>query len=114
MWKFFASYSFFYGTFFIFAASANFLIKPFGFSDLAISLSAVALIVLGAVGAVLSSVFIKKTKNYGLLIRVLTFSAAGGLILMLLQLFIVPKAGITIIILGIVGFFVVPVVPITY
>lgn len=81
---------------------------------MAISLGAVALIVLGAVGAVLSSVFIKKTKNYGLLIKVLTFSASGGLVLMLLQLFTLPKAGITIIILGVIGFFVVPVVPITY
>ncbi len=94
--------------------SGNFLIKPFGFSDLAISLSAVALILLGAVGAIISSLFIKRTKNYSLLIRILTFSASGGLILMLLQMYILPKAAITVIIVGLIGFFVVPMVPTTY
>jgi hypothetical protein len=111
---FFGSYSFFYGTFLIFATSGNFLIKPFGFSDLAISLSAVALIVLGAVGAIISSLYIRKTKNYSSLVKVLTFSASGGLIVMLLQLYTFPKAGITIIIVGLVGFVVVPMVPTTY
>lgn len=81
---------------------------------MAISLSAVSMIILGAVGAIISSLFIKKTKNYSLLIRILTFSASAGLIIMLLQLYTLPKAGITIIIVGLVGFFVVPIVPTTY
>lgn len=114
LWKFFSAYSIFYGTFLIFGASANFLIKPFGFSSLTISLSAVGLIVMGAVGAVIGSIFIKKTGRYKLLITVCTFSAVGLLVLMMLQLMIVPLSGITMIIVAFAGFCVVPVVPTSY
>jgi MFS family permease len=74
----------------------------------------VGLILFGAAGAVLASIFIKRTGRYKMLITVTTFAATGMLAVMVLQLLIVPLAGITMIIVAAVGFFVVPVVPISY
>ena len=104
----------FYGTFLIFGSSANFLIKPFGFSDITISLAAVGLIIFGAVGAVLGSIFLKRTRRYKVLITVTTFSAAGMLTVMIFQLLILPVPALTMLIVAVIGFFVVPVVPTSY
>jgi preprotein translocase subunit Sss1 len=79
-----------------------------------ISLSAVALILFGAVGAVISSLFIKRTRNYKFLLTVLTFTTTGTLILFALQLYILPTAALSIIVVGVIGFFVVPVIPTSY
>ena len=114
LWKFFLSYSIFYGSFQIFGSISNFLIKPFGYKDLTISLSAVSLILLGAVGAVVSSIFIKRTRNYKLLITATTFAGTGIMILLVCQLFIIPNAFITIAIVGCLGFVVIPVIPNSY
>lgn len=114
IWKFLGAYSLFYGSFLVFGSSANFLIKPFGFTDIIISLSAVGLIIFGTVGAVLGSIFIKRTRQYKILITVTTFAACGTLIALILQLFIIPVPGITIVIVAVIGFFVVPVVPTSY
>lgn len=114
LWKFFGAYSLFYGSFLIFGSSSNFLIKPFGFSDTIISLSAVGLILFGAVGAVVGSIFIKRTRQYKVLLTVTTFAACGALTVMILQLLIIPVPGLTAIIVAVVGFFVVPVVPTSY
>lgn len=104
----------FYGTFLIFGSSSNFLIKVFDYSDLMISLAAVGLILFGAVGAIISSIFIKKTKKYKMMITVATFSATAFLLLMTMELLIAPVDFITLIITAFVGFFVVPVVPASY
>ena len=98
----------------IFGSSANFLIKPFGYSDITISLAAVGLIVFGTIGAILSSIYIKKTRNYKRMITFTTFTACGFLLILTLQLFIIPAPGLTMIIVALIGFNVVPIVPATY
>jgi FLVCR family feline leukemia virus subgroup C receptor-related protein len=45
---------------------------------------------------------------------VATFAAAGTLAVMVFQLLVLPVPGITMIIVGVIGFFVVPVVPTSY
>lgn len=114
LWKFFSAYSIFYGTFLIFGTSANFLIKPFGLSDTVISLAAIALILLGAAGAVTSSIFLKKTRRYKFVITLLTFASTGMLALLGLQSFLLPYEALTVIVVGVIGFFVVPIVPASY
>ena len=114
LWKFFISYSLFYGTFLIFGSSSNFLVKPFGLSDVFISLSAVSLILFGAVGAILSSIFIKRTKKYKILITIATFSSSGALTLLIVFLFVFKSEGLMLICSGLVGFFVVPIVSTSY
>lgn len=114
LWKFFGAFWLFYGTFLIFGSSSNFLIKVFNYSDLMISLAAVGLILFGAVGAIISSIFIKKTRKYKMMITVTTFSATAFLLLMTMELLIAPVDFITLIITAFVGFFVVPVVPASY
>jgi FLVCR family feline leukemia virus subgroup C receptor-related protein len=114
LWKFFGSYSLFYGSFLIFGGSANFLIKPFGFADLSISIAAVGLILFGTVGAIIGSIFIKKTGKYKLLITITTFTASGMLAVMVFQLLILPAAGLTMLVVAVIGLFVVPVVPASY
>lgn len=104
----------FYGTFLIFGASANFLIKPFGYSDATISLAAVGLIVFGTVGAIVSSIYIKRTRNYKKMITFTSFTACALLLALTIQLFIIPLSGITMIIVALIGFNVVPIVPATY
>lgn len=114
LWTFFMAYSLFYGTFFIFASVSNFLIKPFGLSDVMISLSAVGLIVVGAVGAILSSVYIKRTRNYRKLIKILTLATSLLMTVFTLQCFILPSPPLTVFLVAFLGLFVVPIVPITY
>lgn len=72
------------------------------------------LILFGAVGAVVGSIFIKRTRQYKILLTVATFAACGALTVMILQLLIIPVPGLTAIIVAVVGFFVVPVVPTSY
>ena len=59
MWIFFSCYCLLYGSFQTFASSANLLIKPFGATDLDISIAAIFLIIFGAIGAILSSIYLK-------------------------------------------------------
>jgi drug/metabolite transporter (DMT)-like permease len=79
-----------------------------------ISLAAVGLILMGTVGAIIGSIFIKKTRKYKMMITVTTFASMGILALMTFQLLIVPVDFLTLIIVCFVGFFVVPVVPASY
>lgn len=90
LWKFFSAYSIFYGSFMVFGTSANFLIKPFGLSDAVISLAAIALILLGAAGAVVSSIFLKRTRRYKFVITLFTFGSTGVLAVLGLQFFLLP------------------------
>ncbi len=72
------------------------------------------LILFGAVGAVVGSIFLKRTRQYKILVTITTFASCGALIAMMLQLVIIPVPGITAIIVAVIGFFVVPVVPTSY
>ena len=61
-----------------------------------------------------ASIYIKKTKNYKRLITFTTFAGSGIMVLMAAQLLVVPKAFLTIIIVGMLGFAIIPIIPNSY
>lgn len=65
-----------------FAANSNFIIKPYHYTDLEISINAVLLIAIGTVGAISFSIYIKKTFNYKKTIVVVPMGSAFMLILL--------------------------------
>ena len=113
-WKFIAGYALVYGTFQVFGTGANFLIKPFGYTDIEISISAVSLILLGTVGAIVFSVIVKRTGEHKKVINVINFSAVGVMLLLGMQLMIIPNPVITVFIVGGLGFVVFPLLPLSY
>jgi len=103
-----------YGTFQTFASSANFVIKPFGYTDLQISMAAVFLIIMGTIGAVLSSLYLKRTRKYKKVITICTIGATSTMLLLIIQLHILPHPFFTSSVVAMLGFFVTPIVPISY
>ncbi len=61
---FFPAYVLIYGTVIALGSEANLLFKPYGFTDIQIGLCAVTMLVLGVVGSILISLYIKKSNNY--------------------------------------------------
>ena len=114
MWIFFGCYCMLYGSFQTFAASANLLIKPFGVTDLDISIAAIFLILFGTVGAILSSIYLKKTRKYR---RVFIFCCLGSLLsisTLVLQLILLKSPLLMKLNVGLLGFFITPIVPMSY
>lgn len=53
-----------YGTFLSFGSASNMLFKPYGFVDIQIAIFAIILLVSGITGAIVYSLYIKKTQKY--------------------------------------------------
>ena len=103
-----------YGSFQTFASSANLLIKPFGATDIDISLAAVMLICCGVVGAVLASLYLKKYRNYRLVFRVCFVGAAFLTIFLAFQLGVIQSVTMIKINVGLMGLFITPIIPTSY
>lgn len=114
LWKFFSCYWLIYGSFQTFASSANLLIKPFGASNRDISVAAVMLILLGSVGAVLGSFYLKKTGQYRRLFRFCCLGALSLIVLLALQLIALDSVALIQLNVGILGFFLTPIIPTSY
>lgn len=70
--SFFLAYFLSYGTFVAFASNCNFIIKPYGYSDMEIAANAVCLMLAGACGAITFNLFIKRTFNFSLALRIIS------------------------------------------
>ena len=103
-----------YGSFQTFAASANLLIKPFGASDLDISVAAICLILFGTVGAVISSLILKKHRCFKLILRTCCLGALTSIILLAIQLVTVESPALIKLNVGILGLFLTPIIPTSY
>jgi sugar phosphate permease len=114
LWKFFPAYCVNYGTFIAFAANSNFIIKPYGYSDIEIAVNAVLLMAMGTVGAILVSLYIKKTHNYQRALRGSAIGSAVMLIILSVWLNTANKKVMTTIIISLMGCAVTPLVPICY
>jgi FLVCR family MFS transporter 7 len=90
------------------------LIKPFGYTDIQISIAAILLIVFGAVGAVLASLYLNRTQKYKKTIMICTIGACSTLILFGLQLHFFPTVYVMVCFVALMGFFVVPIIPLSY
>lgn len=114
LWKFFPAYCLGYGTFITFAANSNFIIKPYDYSDIQIAVNGVLLMVVGTAGAILFSLYIKRTYNYKLALKVTSFGALVMLLILCLWLNTANVKAVTAIIIAVMGFVVTPIVPICY
>ena len=114
LWKFFGCYWLIYGSFQTFASSANLLIKPFGASNLDISIAAICLIIFGATGAILGSIYLKKTRAFRRMFRFYTVGACVCIILLTIQLGTINSITLIKISVGILGFFITPIIPTSY
>ena len=103
-----------YGSFQTFAASANLLIKPFGATDIDISIAAICLIVLGTIGAVIGSIVLKKYRCYKLILRVCAVGALTCIILFAIQLLTIESVILIQINVAVLGFFLTPIIPVSY
>ncbi len=103
-----------YGSFQTFAASANLLIKPYGASDIDISFAAIGLIVLGTIGAVISSIILKKYRCFKLILRACGIGALTCIILFAIQLLTIESVLLVQINVAILGFFLTPIIPVSY
>jgi FLVCR family feline leukemia virus subgroup C receptor-related protein len=114
LWKFFLGFQLIYGTFIAFASNCNFLIKPYGYTDVEIAVNAVVLMGAGVIGSITFSLYIKKTFNYGKAIRTV---AVGSVLLMTLLCFWLNTSNgkvVTTIIIAAMGFIITPIIPICY
>ena len=114
LWIFFSCYCLIYGSFQTFASSANLLIKPFGASDLDISIAAIGLIIFGTIGAILSSIYLKKTRKYRRIFIICCVGSVSCISLLVLQLITIKNITLVKLNVAILGFFITPIVPMSY
>lgn len=114
LWKFFLGYFLSYGTFISFASSSNFIIKPYGYTDFEIASNAIFLMLVGIIGSIGFSLYIKKTSNYRLIVRCLAICSSVLMIVLCTWLNTVNNKLITTGILCALGLVLSPLVPICY
>ena len=114
IWVFFISYFVHYGTFVAFAANCNFIIKPYGYTDIEIAINAVLLMMVGTTGAILLSLYIKKTSRYRFTLRFVVIGAAIMIIVLCIWLNTANNKIITGIIISLMGFIGTPEMPLCY
>ena len=112
--SFFLAYFLCYGTFVAFASNCNFIIKPYGYSDMEIATNAIFLMLAGIFGAIAFSLFIKRTFNFSLALRTTTVGSTLLLSVLCLWLNSTNAKSITTLIISLLGFFLTPLVPISY
>jgi len=114
LWKFFIAYFFIYGTFLAFASNCNFIIKTYGYTDIQIAVNAVMLMIIGTIGAIVFSLYIKKTSNYKITTRIIAIGSPVMLIILCGWLNLVNVKFLTTLIISVMGFLLTPVVPLSY
>ena len=114
LWKYFCGFFIMYGTLLSFSSTVNMQMKPYHYTNNQISLFAIILLVMGVFGSIAFSLYLKKTTNYKLTIRVIPVISVLSMILILIALS--AKASILIVLLfgGVAGFFITPIIPISY
>lgn len=114
MLMFLVAYWVSYGSFIAFASNCNFLIKPYGYTDVQIATNAVLLMLVGTCGAIAVSIYIKRTFNFQLAIRSIAVASVAMLLLLCLWLNTINAKIGTSIIISILGFVLTPLVPVSY
>jgi predicted MFS family arabinose efflux permease len=93
---------------------ANLLFKPYGFSDVQIGLCAIVMLIMGVLGSIAFSVYIKKTNNYKRAIRSIVAFSLIAMSFLFVWLNISAGIAMTLILIGIMGFVCTPVIAICY
>lgn len=114
LWIFITAYVITYGTLVTFGAQANFLFKPYGFGDIQIAIFATVLLLAGVFGSIMVSVYIKKTSNYRLCIRVIPVLAFIFIVITCIVVNTIPYIGIVVVCIICFGFCFTPLIPVCY
>lgn len=77
-------------------------------------MAAIMLILFGTVGAVLGSFYLKKTSAYRRLFRFCCLGALSMIVVLFLQLMIIDVVPLVQINVGVLGFFLTPIIPTSY
>jgi asparagine N-glycosylation enzyme membrane subunit Stt3 len=114
LWIFFTAFILIYGTLLTFTATINLQMKPYGYSDFQISLFALILIVMGVLGSIAWSLYLKKTTNYQFPIRAVPTMSI--ILMIVISIFLATKAPLPVIFItgGALGFSFTPILPISY
>jgi hypothetical protein len=104
-----------YGTFLSFGSTSNMLFKPYGYEDTQIAIFALFLLVSGITGAIVYTLYIKKTMKYR---RAIMFACVSSIFFMILDAILMNKIPeriyiVTFFIMGL-GFSFTPLVPVSY
>ena len=102
------------GSFLSFGANSNLILKPYGYTDMQIALLAIVLLVSGVTGAVVVSIYIKKTLNYGVVIRTIPLLGIILVIILILCLNLINYFGVLVIVGLFVGSIITPIIPISF
>ena len=103
-----------YGTIIALGSEANLVLKPYGYTDIEIGICAVSMLLMGVIGCLTISLYIKKTSNYKKAIRVISSLAVLVFIWFFLWLYASAMLGITIALIGLLGFVGSPLIPLCY
>lgn len=114
LWKYFAGFVIIYGTLLSFSSTVNMQMKPYNYSDIQISEFAIILLIMGVLGSIAWSLFLKKTVNYKLTIRAITISSVISMIMILIALSAGASTGLVFLFGGLAGFCITPIIPISY
>lgn len=114
LWIFYLGYFLIYGTILSFGSLTNLIMKPYGFSNIQLSIFAIFLLLSGVVGAVCWTFYLKKSLNYRFCIRVITIFSVISMIIICIVLNSIPNLVVVIIFGSVVGFSVTPLMPISY
>ena len=90
------------------------LFKPYGFSDIQIGICAITMLVMGVAGSIAFSIYLKKTGNYRRALRLIVILSVVIITILLIWLTISAAFGITMIIIGFVGFCCTPIIMLCY
>jgi len=102
------------GTIIAFSSSSNFIMKPYGYTDIQIAINGVLLMVVGTVGSIVFSLYIKRTFNYKRVLMVISFGSCIMLLVLCFWLTTANVKPVTAIIMAIMGFIVTPSAPICF
>ena len=98
-------------TFFI---HCNFILKPYGFTDIRLAINAVILMIVGLISALLLICYLKKTSNYQKTLMILLFANTLIFILITIEINIFQDNFLTTFLTACLGFFGTPIAFICY
>ena len=114
LWLFFGGYILLYGTCLSFIATSDLFFKPYGFEDIQIAGIAIMAIVMGVLGSIVMSLFIKFTLRYGVVLKVIAVMSLLSMILICVVLNTGGGYPVVLLLAGVLGFSYGPIVPISY
>lgn len=111
---FFVGYFLLYGVPLSFISVINLLFKPYGLEDLQISAFTIVIVLLGMVGSLCASVYIKLTLKYGFALKVIATMSLISMLLICAALSWEWGYAVVLMMGGVLGLSYGPIVPISY